>query len=140
MRQVIERCLRFGKCKIGWLILVLTTVITPALSQSLFESSQSGNHEELVSNYLTVGGFIRSVGFLANNPENDLMYFQSAYGQAGLLLDARAGEWASAKADIRFRYGSEFQESISQMEIRENGHKRTGLPAAAISLAGLNTE
>ena len=92
---------------------------TPALTQSLFESSQSGNHETLVSNYLTLGGFIRSVAYTANTPENDKKYLQSAYGQVGLLLDARAGEWASAKADIRFRYGSEFQEPVSQMELRE---------------------
>ena len=115
----MARCGKIRRCRIGWLILVLFIVQSPSISQSLFESSQSGKHEELVSNYLTLGGFIRSVAYLANNPENDSKFFQSAYGQAGLLLDARAGEWATARAEVRFKYGSEFRETISQMEIRE---------------------
>ena len=98
----------------GCLVLVLFTIEIPAETQSLFESSQSGNHEELVSNFLTLGGFIRSVGYLSNDPGNDHYYFQSAYGQAGLLFDARAGEWATARAELRFRYGSEFRETISR--------------------------
>jgi hypothetical protein len=110
MRQVL---------RVGFLVGLFIAGTTPALTQSLFESSQSGNQETLVSNYLTVGGFIRSVAYMANTPENDKKYFQSAYGQVGLLLDARAGEWASAKADIRFRYGSEYREPVSQMELRE---------------------
>lgn len=105
--------------RIGWLILLLIILDTPSISQSLFESSQSGTHEKLVSNYLTLGGFIRSVAYTANTPENDKKYLQSAYGQAGLLLDASAGEWASARADIRFRHGSEYRQTVSQMELRE---------------------
>lgn len=101
-------------------IIVLSTWITfPVASQGLFESSQSGNHETLVSSKLSLGGFIRSVAYVAQSPENQEYYFQSAYAQVGLLMDAKAGEWASAKADIRFRYGTEYHETISQAEIRE---------------------
>jgi len=91
----------------------------PLTSQGLFESSQTGNHETLVSSKLSLGGFIRSVAYTANSPENDRYHLQSAYGQLGLLMEAKAGEWASAKADIRFRYGTEFGESISQSDLRE---------------------
>jgi hypothetical protein len=60
------------------------------------------------------------VVYTAQSPQTDNYYLQSAYGQVGLLLDAKAGGWASAKADIRFRYGTEFQQTISQAEIRES--------------------
>lgn len=102
----------------GIFIIWFLLILTPAISQSLFESSQSDN-EKLVSSNLQLGGFIRSVAFVANNPETDNPYFQSAYVQAGLLLDAKAGEWVSAKADLRFRSGTEFHETVSVMDIRE---------------------
>ncbi|MCK5138053.1 MAG: hypothetical protein KAR19_19875 [Bacteroidales bacterium] len=105
--------------KVGWLCMVLTFGIAHAHSQGLFESSLSGNHEMKVSNSFSLGGFIRSVAYVANIPENDCKYLQAGYGQVGLLLNAKAGEWASAKADIRFRYGTEFEYPLSELEIRE---------------------
>ncbi len=103
-----------------FLLLLLSSWITsPVTSQGLFESSQSRNHETLVSSKLSLGGFIRSVAYTAHSPETDNYYLQSGYGQVGLLLDAKAGDWAAAKADIRFRYGTEFQQALSQAEIRE---------------------
>lgn len=96
-----------------------TWITSPAVSQGLFESSQSGNHETLVSSKLSLGGFIRSMVYTAHSPENDNYYLQSAYGQVGLSLETKAGEWAQAKADIRFRFGTEFQEPLSQLDIRE---------------------
>lgn len=91
----------------------------PAFSQGLFESSLSGVHENEVSNSITLGGFIRSVAYVGNNPENDLYYFQSAYAQAGLLVGAKAGSWATARADLRFRYGTEFGHPVSEIILRE---------------------
>ncbi len=102
-----------------WMFVFSSVITIPVTSQDLFESSQSGNHESLVSSKLSLGGFIRSVAYAAHSPENDKYYLQSAYGQVGLLMDAKAGEWASARADIRFRYGSEFREPLSHAEIRE---------------------
>ncbi|MCP4312949.1 MAG: hypothetical protein GY790_16940 [Bacteroidetes bacterium] len=104
---------------IFWIIVYSSWIALPVTSQGLFESSLPGNQEKLVSNKLSMGGFIRSVGYTAHSPENDKYYLQSAYGQVGLLLDAKAGEWAAAKADVRFRYGSEFKQPLSQAEIRE---------------------
>ncbi|MEA3461814.1 MAG: DUF1302 family protein, partial [Bacteroidota bacterium] len=40
-------------------------------------------------------------------------------GQAGLLMKAKAGSRATAVADIRFRYGTEWQQNISEIELRE---------------------
>jgi hypothetical protein len=104
--------------KSGSILVWLMLILSPAFSQSLFESSQS-NNEKLVSSNLQLGGFIRSLAYVANTPETDHLYFQSAYSQAGLLLEATAGSWVSAKADIRFRYGTEFRKPVSEMDFRE---------------------
>ncbi|MCD4711632.1 MAG: hypothetical protein K8R52_12365 [Bacteroidales bacterium] len=69
--------------------------------------------------FLSVGGFIRSALYIGNTPDKEEPYLQSAYGQASLLLKAKAGTRATAIADIRFRYGTEWQHTISEMEIRE---------------------
>lgn len=110
MRQVL---------KVGRLFVFLLMGVTPSFAQGLFESSQSDNHEKLVSNSFSLGGFIRSAIYIGNTPLEQNPYLQSAYGQGALLLNAKAGEWASGKAEIRFKYGSEFQQSISEYEIRE---------------------
>ena len=64
MRQVL---------KIGWWIVIVIVMIfmgeTPAFSQSLFESSLSENHENLVSNSLSLGGFIVLLPISANTPD-----------------------------------------------------------------------
>ena len=117
----------------GWVFtsfIILTAVHPGANAQSLFESSQSGNHENLVSTSLTLGGFIRSVSYLSQSAEDDTYYFQGLYAQAGLLMDAAAGSMASAHAELRFRYGSEFRESVAVMELREAWVKVTAGPAS----------
>ena len=90
-----------------------------ALSQGLFESSLSGDVDDAGSKNLSIGGFIRSALYLGNTPIGEDIYLQSAYGQAGLLLKAKAGSVATARADIRFRFGSEWQKGFSDLEIRE---------------------
>jgi hypothetical protein len=102
----------------GWVLMAFLGV-TPAASQSLFESSQSETQEVLVSSNLHLGGFIRSTAYLATDPVSDEFYLQSAYAQAGLLLDVTAGNRVMAKADLRFRYGSEFHETLGQVDLRE---------------------
>lgn len=99
--------------------LLLALWIPAARSQGLFESAQSGEPEDAGSKNLSIGGFIRSALYLGQIPEKEDLYLQSAYGQAGLLLKAKAGTAATARADIRFRLGSEWQEGFSNLDIRE---------------------
>lgn len=115
--------------KVGWLIVVMTVYVFPAFTQNLFESSLSGNHENSVSSYLSMGGFIRSVAYIGTTPVEENPYLQSAYGEAGLLLNANVSRWARAKADIRFRAGSEYQETLSELNIREAYVDLTAGPA-----------
>lgn len=105
--------------KVSSLIVTLILCVYPSFTQSLFESSQSGTADNGASSALSVGGFIRSVSYIGRTPELEDPYFQSAYGEAGLLLNASLNQWARAKADIRFRAGNEFQEDFTQLNIRE---------------------
>lgn len=93
--------------------------ILTAESQGLFESSLTGSTDESSERNLSIGGFIRSSLYLGNTPEGKEPYLQSAYAQAGLKLKAHAGSLATANADIRFRYGTEWQGEISEWMIRE---------------------
>ena len=110
----MRRLRRFG-C---WFVLHIIG-LSPVIAQGLFESSLSGSEEKMVSNNLSVGGFIRSLAYLSSPDQGDQLFLQSAYAQAGLLLDAKAGEYATGKAELRFRAGREFQHSISDLEVRE---------------------
>ena len=101
------------------LSLALIFWIHGAASQGLFESSFSGAQDDMGIKNLTIGGFIRSALYLGNTPTEEIPYLQSAYGQAALLLKAKAGTMATARADIRFRFGSEWQKGLSELEIRE---------------------
>ncbi len=93
--------------------------VTTAAGQGLFESSLSESLSTPGEEFLSIGGFIRSAVYIGNTPDTEEAYLQSAYGQASLLLKAKAGSQASAVADIRFRYGTEWQQPVSEIELRE---------------------
>lgn len=109
------------KYRYAVLVWCLITVLweSPVFPQGLFESDPSGDGSMLAGNRVTLGGFIRSAGYLSTLPEDGATYLQSAYGQAGILLDAKIGSMASAKADLRFRAGTEFQETVAEWMVRE---------------------
>ena len=44
-------------------------------------------------------------------------------------MDARAGEWAVARTDLRFRYGTEFGQNVSRLDLREAYVDLTAGPA-----------
>jgi len=111
---------RFVSMKRSLLFCVLMILGSPwAKSQGLFESSLSGESEEAGIKNFNFGGFVRSALYLGQTPVEENFYLQSAYGQAGLMLKSHAGTLATAKADIRFRAGTEWQKEFSGMEIRE---------------------
>ena len=94
-------------------------LVTNVVGQGLFESSLSEGSEIVGQEYLSIGGFIRSAVYIGNTPDKEEPYLQSAYAQASLQLKAKAGSKVSAFADIRFRYGTEWQETVSEVQIRE---------------------
>ncbi|RLD89819.1 MAG: hypothetical protein DRJ29_16280, partial [Bacteroidetes bacterium] len=94
-------------------------LMTSVDGQGLFESSLSEGSENTGNEFLSIGGFIRSAVYIGNTADKEEPYLQSAYAQASLQLKARAGSKVSAFADIRFRYGTEWQETVSEIQIRE---------------------
>ena len=100
----------------GLMILFMTATIS---GQGLFESSLAKGSENSGQEVLSIGGFIRSAVYIGNTPDKEDPYLQSAYGQASLQLKAKAGSKVSAFTDIRFRYGTEWQESVSDFVVRE---------------------
>jgi len=100
-------------------ILLLAVGLTSLSGQGLFESSLGEGADAGGNEALTIGGFIRSAVYVGNTPEKEDLYLQSAYGQAGIYMKAKAGTWATAVADIRFRYGTEWQQNISEIQLRE---------------------
>ena len=116
------RGMNIGRWIRRWLIVlggIIVTHIIPLTAQGLFESSLSDSQGLENQLPISIGGFIRSVGYIGQTPTGESPYFQSAYGQVGLQLSAKAGSWAHAKADIRFRYGTEWQQEVSEVDIRE---------------------
>ncbi|MDF1574173.1 MAG: hypothetical protein P1P86_03155 [Bacteroidales bacterium] len=103
----------------SFLVLLLILGITGVSGQGLFESSLAEGPDSSGKEYLSIGGFIRSAIYLGKTPLEQDPYLQSAYGQAGLLMKAKAGNRATALADIRFRHGTEWQQTISEIELRE---------------------
>lgn len=100
-----------------WVVMMFWTTL--AFPQGLFESAPEDPDGPLSGGGVTVGGFIRSAGYLGNTPESNVAYLQSAYGQAGLLLEGRTGSGITARADLRFRAGTEFRENFQEWMIRE---------------------
>lgn len=50
---------------------------------------------------------------------DEVPYLQSIYSQMGLISDVKVGNYGSAYADIRFRYGNEFEKDIAEINLRE---------------------
>lgn len=99
--------------------LLLAAMVSLSPAQGLFESSLENENDPQDNKFLTIGGFIRSALYLGETPEEEVLYLQSAYAQTALQIRARAGQNVNAFMDLRFRYGSEWQQGISEMEIRE---------------------
>lgn len=104
-----------GLLSIALLILASATIH----GQGLFESSLSKSTHGQGSEFLSIGGFIRSAAYVAETPSKRELYLQSVYAQASLQMKATAGSKFSAFTDIRFRYGSEWQQSLKEIDLRE---------------------
>ena len=64
-------------------------------------------------------GFVRG-GFYGSIDDSDYkLYVPSAYSDLALKLDAGDGEHFKGYADLRYRYGTEFREPVSRLDLRE---------------------
>ncbi len=99
------------------LIAIITLLGTISVNgQGLFENAFE---EENKTDNSVLSGFVRSAIYIGNSEDKEIPCLQSIYGQFGLILDSKVGQSGGAFADIRFRYGSEFNEDISEIDLRE---------------------
>lgn len=92
--------------------------VLPISGQGLFESTLE-NEDEVSTGNGSLGGFVRSAMYIGKTSNEEVPYLQSIYGQLALTSDINLGRYGAAFADIRFRYGNEFNSGVSELELRE---------------------
>lgn len=106
------------KNRIFVLLLFLSLILCASLTaQSLFEKAEASGKDKEKSYELN--GYLRSTLFLGKVPDISEGEVKSGYGEASLKLRMRKGNFGDAFAEIRFRRGYEFKESISELNLRE---------------------
>jgi len=91
-------------------------------AQSLFENAVSDDEQDKTTvnaDTYELNGYIRGDLFVGRNPDLDEAETKSGYAETSLRLRVRKGALGDGFADIRFRKGSEFGESIEELELRE---------------------
>jgi len=99
------------------LILLLLFLSQFTFSQGLFESTLSGSDKNK-ANY-ELNGYIRGFGYWAESLNETGTENRSIYSESSLKLKATKTDWGKAFADIRFRTGNEYNENLSEIQIRE---------------------
>lgn len=97
-------------------LMVIVLLWTTLSAQSLFEDAQAEKDQE--KSY-ELNGYLRSTIFVGKVPDGDQGEIKSAYGEASLKFRVRKQNWGDGFAEIRFRRGSEFNESVSELNLRE---------------------
>ncbi len=64
-------------------------------------------------------GFVRGGFYGSIDDEEDKAYIPSAFSDLGLKIESEGGKMFKAFADLRFRYGTEFREPVTRLDIRE---------------------
>lgn len=97
------------------IILLMGVLVLPVFAQDFFESLG----EEEGSTPYELNGFMRGAFFAGTSVESDKPEQKSGYGEIGLKMRVRKGTWGDGYAELRFRRGYEFGQSISEMSVRE---------------------
>jgi hypothetical protein len=103
----------------------MKTSIIPAVLLLLFFIPVSGQDtlstvgSDILSSPVVFGGFVRGGIYSWTNKGDDKLHVPTAFSDLGLKLETGGGKGFRAFADIRFRYGAEFSEPVSSMDIRE---------------------
>jgi len=97
--------------------LVITLLFSLNLSaQSLFEAAEKADDQDKA---FELNGYLRSALYLGKVPDRDLADMKSGYGEFSLKLKASKGSFGSAFAEVRFRRGYEFNDYLSEINLRE---------------------
>jgi hypothetical protein len=94
---------------------VLLSVSTLLDAQSLFESAATQDKEKPYD----LNGYVRATLYLGKTPDQNKADISSAYGEAAMKFSLHKQDFGDAFAEIRFRRGSEFNEELSEVNLRE---------------------
>jgi hypothetical protein len=93
--------------------LILTACLLLVFSHQLrAQSDSTGSKIQVFTGFIRAGSY----GDLKKGTEP---FFSSVYSDFGLKVEAGNGTVLKGYADIRFRYGTEFREELTKMEVRE---------------------
>ena len=87
-------------------------------SQGVFEDALQSSQEQGAAD-VEINGYMRGVSYGGLSAVDDDPELKSVYGDASLQLRARKGDFGNAYAEVRFREGVEYNESVSKTNLRE---------------------
>jgi len=97
-------------------IVVMLFLCATLAAQGLFEEAEGGKDQE---NAYELNGYLRSTIFVGKVPEGNQGEIKSGYGEFSLKLKASKRSFGDAFAEVRFREGYEFNEYVSEINLRE---------------------
>ena len=91
-------------------------------AQSLFEDALSGENENTTVSRTSIcelNGYLRGVFYGGKIPDKYEAEMKSGYSEASMKVRIRKQSIGDAFAEVRFRKGNEFDETVSEVDIRE---------------------
>jgi hypothetical protein len=98
-----------------FLKLILLFLSFPAFLAGQLDSVKSSSPEKERLIY----GFVRGGFYGSIDKDEDKPYIPSAFSDFGLKIESGDGQMFKTFTDLRFRYGTEFREPVSRIDIRE---------------------
>lgn len=102
---------------VSLLAVSLVLPLSSLSAQGLFEEAEETLNRQ--KQLFELNGYLRSTLFLGKIPGADKAEIKSGYGEAAIKLKVRKKNFGDAFAEIRFRHGSEWNQSISEAVLRE---------------------
>ena len=84
-----------------------------------FLNGQSGIENKMQEPSRLIYGFVRGGFYGGIDDDDDKPYLPSTFSDIGLKIETGDASMFKAYGDLRFRYGTEFEKSVSRFDIRE---------------------
>ena len=110
------------KTSVAWAVLLLLFFI-PVNGQD----TKNTDDIDIFTSSVVFGGFVRGGLYSWTDKDGDKLNVSAAFSDIGLKLETGRGKGFKAFADLRFRYGAEFNEPVSSLDIREAWVKVNGV-------------
>ncbi|MBN1479505.1 hypothetical protein JXA70_04465 [candidate division KSB1 bacterium] len=91
-------------------------IVSASFAQDFFETAEAGDAASLP---YELNGFMRGAFFAGIGIDSDELVQKSGYGELGVKMRVRKEKWGDGYAELRFRRGYEFDQSLSEFHLRE---------------------